>query len=225
MFPSTLDGAEVVSVLEAMNYERCEGPGDRVYDYQGNYRIETKVVKMPEHQQELRCTFHDLHAKKGDETFFASRRGPRMGWVREIGGFLDRKFWSEDERSQGSFFFDRIQLGNDRDIHAEVQECLVLLDSFVHIQNALIERTRSGHRAMPLLTSRSEKEDQRAAEKAEREAKEKGGLGAGYIVLIIAGALALLGGGYYMYTQMTGGSDEPRERRHRRRRGNDSDSV
>ena len=202
----SLNAAELVDVMQEMAYERCKGPGDAEFDFQGHYRVETKAVKVPGHKQELRCTFHDLHSD--DQPFHASRRGPRMGTGRKVIGFLERKLGGDDEREKGRFFFNRIQLGNDADKNAELKECLSMLNTFIGIHNRLIERGSLDETLMHVIDGSDRKVA--AAE------PESGGLGIGYIVLIVAGVLALIAGGYYMYRQMS--SDAPRQPR--RRRGN-----
>ena len=197
----------LVDILKRIHYERCRPP-PRVDEKADELEIadayeilpDIRLVNQANDRKELTCNFEYYYVDEetdedGVMEFTVQRSGKRRktitGMVRDL--VVDT-------------FQDRVRT-SPPSARAQRHECIAMLANFVEIQN---EFTASAHKnedfkhllLPPVFTPKP----------------KEGGLGAGYIVAIVMGAILLVGAGFYGIRSLVASKKLKRSSRGRRRR-------
>lgn len=196
----------LVDILKRIHYERCrpppkvdeKAPGLEIADA---YEIlpDIRLVNQDD-RKELTCNFEYHYVdeeteEEGVMEFTVQRSGKRRKSIRGIIRDL-----------VVNTFQDRVRT-TPRSARAERHECMAMLANFVDIQNEFIANAHKNedykHLLLPPVFAPKPKE---------------GGLGAGYIVAIVMGAILLVGAGFYGIKSLVASKKHKRSSRGRRHR-------
>lgn len=220
----SFDVARLIDAMKDVEYVRCRAPeDDEVFTYQDHYQlVQSNLIELDKKKQRLECKFIEIaEASEEEEDKEESESGvesKRKITLLRTGDKFDRasyNFYGKETLKSfgGSYFNMRVRMGNKINKNAQLTECLVLLDSFVKIQNRLNEihygQDIDESILLPEVSSL-------------KKTEKKNGLEVGYILLIVFGALAALGGGYYAFHQYSNKSKKE-ARRVKRRKASDRD--
>jgi hypothetical protein len=125
--------------------------------------------------------------------------------------------WSKVKEQSGTYFNTRIQVDEKRRTSSEREECLVLLNDFIKIQNRLLELHYGEDADAKFLPEITAAGPMALPGQVEQEDTKKDGLGIGYILAIVFGTLLVLVGCYFAFRHFSGKSDKKVTRRTKRR--------
>jgi hypothetical protein len=193
--------------LEELDYKVCKAP-EEAYTYLEFYKLNghsLRTLPTDSKRMRLECKFT---VKETGRQFITARESLHSK------SKFKRFIKSGNMRSRIAF--------NKRDADAEVRECLSMLQNFITLQNWFVEKfeteTNSNGEALrvPEITSSDVRIAVQSQADPAHENTSEGGLGAGYIVLIVIGVIAVLVGGYLAFRHLKSSSAAKKGDRRRR---------
>ena len=186
----SFDRNSIRPLLESLRYKSCKKMPGAIQDYDA-YKITPVPVDVRGlllSDTRIDCQYTE---KKSGRRFAARRQAPGR-WISEK--------WTPFTVLSGKL---RNRAGTG--LHSgNLSECRDMLNTFIYVQNAFITKHYDPEEydvSGALLAGGSSS--------AKKTSEKDSNLGAGYIVLIIVGALAVLGGTYYAYSQWSSKSSIP----------------